>query len=106
MSFCDCAMANPPHASDHPTGDTISDQILAAYRVLATRPGGPVRLERLRNHLDAGRDEIDRALIEMDDRREIHLEPDPDRLGLPAEAREAAVELAGRPMHLLRVSAR
>jgi hypothetical protein len=81
----------------------LRDRILAAYRELATRPGGPVGLEKLREHLNADRKEVDRTLIEMDDLREIHLEPDPDHGGLTAEAREAAVDLAGRPMHLLRV---
>jgi hypothetical protein len=82
---------------------SLRDRILAAYRELATRPGGPVGLEKLREHLNADREEIDRTLVEMDDRREIHLEPDPDHGGLSAEARKAAVNLAGRPMHLLRV---
>jgi hypothetical protein len=83
----------------------LSERILAAYQQLATRPGGPVGLEKLREQLDADRKEVDRALLEMDGRREIHLEPDPDRGGLTAEAREAAVDLAGRPMHLVRVRA-
>jgi hypothetical protein len=82
---------------------SLRDRILAAYRKLATRPGGPVGLEKLREHLDADRKQVDRILVEMDDRREIHLEPDPDHGGLTAAAREAAVDLAGRPMHLLRV---
>ena len=84
---------------------SLPERILAAYQELATRPGGPVALEKLREHLDAERTEVDRTLLEMDGRREIHLEPDPDRGGLTAEAREAAVDLAGRPMHLLRVRA-
>jgi hypothetical protein len=82
---------------------SLRDRILAAYRELATRPGGPVGLEKLREHLNADRKEVDRTLVEMDDLREIHLEPDPDHGGLTAKAREAAVDLAGRPMHLLRV---
>lgn len=85
------------------TNTELFSQILAAYRSLATRPGGPVGLEKLREHLDADRNDVDRTLVEMDDHRLIHLEPDPDRRGLTAEARAAAVELAGRPMHLLRV---
>lgn len=88
------------------TTATIQDRILAAYHDLASRPGGPggpVSLVNLREHLNADRDEVDRTLIEMDDERDIQLEPDPDRRGLTAEAREAAVDLAGRPMHLLRV---
>jgi hypothetical protein len=82
---------------------SLRDRILAACRELATRPGGPVGLEKLRAHLDADRQAVDRTLIEMDDRREIHLEPDSDHGGLTTEAREAAVDLAGRPMHLVRV---
>jgi hypothetical protein len=84
---------------------SLPERILAVYQELAARPGGPVGLEKLRVHLDAERKEVDRTLLEMDGRREIHLEPDPDRGGLTAEAREAAIHLAGRPMHLLRVRA-
>lgn len=84
----------------------LPERILAVYQELANRPGGPVGLEELRERLGADREEVDRTLLEMDGRREIHLEPDPDRGGLTAEAREAAVDLAGRPMHLLRVRAR
>ncbi|MEU4564982.1 hypothetical protein AB0F72_41945 [Actinoplanes sp. NPDC023936] len=84
---------------------SLPERILAVYQELAARPGGPVGLEKLREHLDAERKEVDRTLLEMDGRREIHLEPDPDRGGLTAEAREAAIHLAGRPMHLLRVRA-
>ncbi|WP_229070193.1 hypothetical protein [Actinoplanes sp. DH11] len=84
----------------------LSERILAVYEQLVNRPGGPVGLEKLREHLDADREEVDSTLLEMDGRREIHLEPDPDRGGLTAAARHAAVDLAGRPMHLLRVHVR
>lgn len=77
-------------------------QILSAYNDLVKRPGGPVGLEHLRNRLTADRKEVDQALLELDEHDEIQLEPDPDRAGLTAEARKAAIELGGRPRHLVR----
>jgi hypothetical protein len=77
-------------------------QILSAYNELAKRPGGPVGLEHLRNRLTADRKEVDQALLELDDHDEIQLESDPDRAGLTPEARKAAIDLGGRPRHLVR----
>lgn len=81
----------------------LPEQILAAYRELTSRPGGPVGLHDLRDLLGADRKELDRVLLEMDNADQILLEPDPDQVGLTPRAREAAVELASRPMHVVRV---
>jgi len=82
---------------------TLPERILAAYADLTSRPGGGIHLADLRAQLaDVDADELDRALVEMDDRRDIQLEPDPDRAGLTTEMRAAAVRLAGRDMHLMR----
>ncbi len=81
----------------------LPERILAAYADLTSRPGGTIYLCDLRVRLgDVDRDELDRALLDMDDRRDIQLEPDPDRAGLTAEMRAAATWLAGRDMHLMR----
>lgn len=90
-----------------PPPPSLPEQILAAYRELATRPGGTVGLADLRKRLDdSDRDDVDRALIEMDRQRQIQLEPDPDRAALTPEARAAAVDLSGQQMHLILVSDR
>jgi len=83
---------------------TLPERILAAYADLASRPGGTIYLAALRARLNGvAADELDRALVEMDDDRLIQMETDPDQRGLTAEMRAAAVRLAGRDMHLLRV---
>lgn len=79
------------------------DQILAAYSDLVTRPGGSVSLADLRARLGSiGRDELDHALIEMDDDRVIQLEPDPDQAAFTPEYRAAAIRMCGRDLHLIR----
>jgi len=86
---------------------TKTQHIIAAADRLATRPGGPVRLTALRAALPAiDRNTLDALLLDLDDDRLIALEPDPDRLGLTADDHAAAVDLAGRQMHLLRVRAK
>ncbi len=77
-------------------------QILSAYNELAKRPGGLVGLEHLRNHLTADRKEVDQALLELSEHDEIQLERDPDRAGLTAAARNAAIDVAGAPRQLVR----
>jgi hypothetical protein len=81
----------------------LPGRILAIYDALAARPGGTVRLADLRERLGAvDKDDLDRTLIEMDDNRQIQLEPDPDRRGLTSHDHAAAVSFSGRAMHLMR----
>lgn len=78
------------------------EEVLAACRTLAARPGGCVRLAHLRAFVDADPLVLDAMLLDMDRARFIQLESDPDRLGLTAEDRAAVVKLAGRDKHLVR----
>ena len=78
-------------------------EILDAYRRLVSRPGGCIHLSVLRAALPhVGFDALSGMLLAMDADRLIQLEPDPDRLGLTAAMKAAAVLLAGEPMHLMR----
>lgn len=89
------------------TGQTIEEQVLAAYHVLSKRHGDLVSLVRLRDRLaDIKRETLDRTLKAMDRQRVIQLEPDPNRKALPAEAREAAVSIGGDDKHFITIGHR
>ncbi len=83
----------------------LNTAILDAYHALKRRPGGPVSLADLRARLDGWQHSVvTDALLGMDWDREIHLQPNPYRAGLTDEDRAAAVLLAGKVMHDVRVS--
>ncbi len=85
---------------------SVDDRIREACKDLETRPGGPVALADLRDRLpDVPRADLDKALRDMDDRRETQLEPDPDRGGMTQRDRDAALPLweGGTPTHTVRL---
>ena len=83
----------------------LNTAILDAYHALKRRPGGPVSLANLRAQLDDWQhSDVTDALLGMDWDREIHLQPNPYRAGLTEGDRAAAVLLAGKEMHDMRVS--
>lgn len=82
----------------------VEDLIRAAYLRLAEKPGALVSLARLRGGLrDLTRDDLDRVLRAMDRRREIQLEPDPNRKVLTQATRDAAVVIGGEDKHLIAI---
>ncbi|MGC4856988.1 hypothetical protein ACLQ24_27350 [Micromonospora sp. DT4] len=84
--------------------DGIEDRVRRAYLRLAETPGALVSLARLRGSLrDLARDDLDRALRAMDRRREVHLEPDPNRKALTQAVRDAAVAIGGEDKHLITI---
>jgi hypothetical protein len=91
-----------------PSGETegtpLEDRIKRAYSEVAESPGDLVSLFSIRERLaDFDRAELDRALKEMDRRREIHLDPDPRRNELPQEVLDAAIAVGGEDKHLLTI---
>ncbi|MGC4879964.1 hypothetical protein ACLQ26_27310 [Micromonospora sp. DT43] len=97
--------AAPPEgdrAGSEPDG--VEDRVRDAYQRLADAPGSLVSLARLRGSLeDVARDDLDRVLRAMDRRREIHLEPDPNRKALTQAVRDAAVTIGGEDKHLITI---
>jgi hypothetical protein len=86
---------------------SLPERILAVYDELVSRPGGTITLVDLRAHLESVTPgDLNRTLVEMDRRREIQLEPDPDRAALTPQARKSAVTLGGQDMHLMRADGR
>lgn len=84
--------------------DQIATGVVIAIDALSTRPGQCVRLTALRSMLaDLDRETLDAVLLDMDDRRLIQLEPDPERVALTAEDRACAIPLGGEQMHLVRL---
>ncbi|MFI5925621.1 hypothetical protein ACIA3K_06500 [Micromonospora sp. NPDC051543] len=84
--------------------DGIEDRVREAYLRLAETPGSLVSLARLRRSLeDVARDDLDRVLRTMDRRREIQLEPDPNRKALTQAVRDAAVVIGGEDKHLITI---
>lgn len=74
----------------------------AAYAEIATEPGAWVRLDRLRAALpEVPAEDLDRALTEMHQRRQIQLAPETNQKGLSRVQREAALRLGGEEHHLV-----
>ncbi|MFG1881666.1 hypothetical protein [Micromonospora sp. NPDC049102] len=96
------APAEEERAAGEPDG--IEARVRNVYLRLADAPGDLVSLARLRGSLeDLARDDLDRVLRAMDRRREIHLEPDPNRKALTQAARDAAVVIGGEDKHLITI---
>ena len=83
------------------TTTTLRARILDAINRIAG-PSGYASLTRLRVELaDLDRNDLTRALLDMDAARVIQLDPDANRLGLTADERAAAIWLGGEYMHLV-----
>ncbi|WP_041782519.1 hypothetical protein [Mycolicibacterium chubuense] len=85
--------------------ETVEDRVRAAYTRLAPRPGGWVRLSRLRAELDDPRGDVDSALTALHGSRGISVIPEEDQKELTAEDRAAAVVIGDRPKHLIAIEA-
>jgi DNA-binding PadR family transcriptional regulator len=93
-----------PDPGPEAAGESVEDRILDAYRLLAANPGDLVRLAALRQHLTGvDRADQDRALTDLDRRREIHLDPDPARHELTPDAHDAAILIGGEAKHLITI---
>jgi hypothetical protein len=83
---------------------SIEDRIRQAYGELAGESGDLVSLARLRDELpDITRKDLDEALLALDRRRAIQLDPDSNRKALSDRAKAAAVALGGEDMHLITI---
>jgi hypothetical protein len=75
-----------------PTNQTLPERILAAYYELAARPYDRVSLVDLHDHFPyVERDRLNRTLLAMHSRHEIHVEPAPDPSRQTREAIVAAI---------------
>lgn len=83
---------------------SVEERVRDAYLDLAETPGDLVRLVDVRQRLTGvDRAEQDRVLLEMDHRREIHLDPDPARTELTQDDHDAAVLIGGEAKHLITI---
>ncbi|GIE74103.1 hypothetical protein Aph02nite_00530 [Actinoplanes philippinensis] len=83
---------------------SVEDRIRSAYHELAAAPGDLVALAAIRQRLTGvDRTDQDRALTDLDRRREIHLDPDPARHQLTPDARDAAILIGGEAKHLITI---
>jgi hypothetical protein len=79
-------------------------RIRAAYGELADKPGAPVRLLPLREHLaDLPAPEFDAALLRLIQEPGVFLEPEPKLRSLTEADRKAAVRVGGEVKHLLSI---
>lgn len=84
--------------------EPAEDGIRRVYGELAERPGDLVGLHRIRERLTGvPRDELDAVLLDLNRRRQIHLDPDPNRRALTEDARTGAVRVGGEDMHLIAI---
>lgn len=84
--------------------EPAEDAIRRVYSELAEQAGDLVGLEKVRGRLTGvSRAELDAALLELNSRKQIHLDPDPNRRALTDEARAAAISVGGEDMHLIAI---
>ena len=91
-----------PTAAAPAAPQSLDNQILDAYRQLASRPNELVSLVRLRDSLShVDRQTLDAELKRLDRARVIQLDPEPNQKALSPEARHAAIQLGGQPKHFI-----
>lgn len=84
--------------------NTIEDQILAAYRHLASEGGKEVRLAELRKTLGHVKDgEVTEALKKMHEEKSLTLIPEDDQKRLRPEDRRSEVKIGRRAYHLISI---
>jgi hypothetical protein len=86
------------------TQDSNEPRVLktVARLLRATKPATYVSIAVLRDELaDVPRDTMDALLRDMDKRRVIQLDPDPNRKAISERAKAAAIWLGGEDMHLI-----
>jgi hypothetical protein len=86
----------------------MENRILEALRRLEPEPNLPVSVVRLRRHLqisDAGKQEFDRAVLELRDRKRVYLSRHDNPAGLSTEDRRALVD-GGDGSHYVAVMVR
>lgn len=83
---------------------SIEERVRRAYAELAAHEGDLVNLAKLRDRLDdVARSDLDGVLRDMDRRRDIQLDPDPNRKALTPRARGAAIAIGGEDKHLISI---
>ncbi len=99
----DAAEPDDAATTDSPSGLSVRDRILAAYAA-ETSDGGYVGFVALRARLaDIPRPEVDAALAALYPEPGIDLVEDENRKALTAADHAAALPLAGRALHAIRV---
>jgi hypothetical protein len=78
-------------------------QIRAAYDKLARHPGDLVRLAQLRALLSGERSDVDAALIRLGSGPNASVMPNENQKSLNQDDHDAAVIIAGREHHLIRI---
>ncbi|MFI7674290.1 hypothetical protein [Actinophytocola sp. NPDC049390] len=85
-------------------GSGLETHIRTAYRKLAAKPGDWVHLTKLRPLLNgAAKEDVDDVLKALGRKQEITLAPNPDRKGVTAEDRAAAVRIGGDENHMIAI---
>jgi hypothetical protein len=94
------ADSEPPEPEPEPDVDA---EIRSAYRLLVERPGGWVRLGRLREELGLPREVVDKALLRFDRMRTARLIAEVNRKSLSDVDRMAAIRIGNQDKHLLSI---
>lgn len=83
----------------------VSDRVSEVYQQLSKGGDDYVFLSDLRAALpDVSREDLDRALVQMQEGRKIVLDPYPLRSSLTPEQRAAGLQLGPQEMHMLVVT--
>jgi hypothetical protein len=79
----------------------VENRIRAAYRDLATKPGGYVRFTQLRERAGVDRAEFDAALVRLGRSGDAVLTPEEDRRRITPADSEGAIRFGDMPTHFL-----
>ncbi|GAA0582341.1 hypothetical protein GCM10010172_79310 [Paractinoplanes ferrugineus] len=86
--------------------ESAEDGLRRVYGELAEQAGDLVELAKVRGRLTGvPRAELDATLLDLSRRKQIHLDPDPNRRALTDDARAAAISVGGEDMHLIAIGA-
>jgi hypothetical protein len=77
--------------------------IRAAYDELASRPGAWVSIADLRDRLDASRQEMDIALRQLEQERDVNIVPESNQKALTDRMREGAVVIGDQKKHMIAI---
>jgi hypothetical protein len=84
-----------------PVVASVDEQICAAYRTLAARPGAWVSLADLRQHVDAPRGQVDAVLRQLERRPDVNMVPESNQKTLAQADRDAAINIGDQDKHLI-----
>jgi hypothetical protein len=97
-------MFDPDAPVDGPAPSDLLEQIRLAYKQFAAEPGAWVNIADIREALGSvGRDDLDAALRELEQQRDVNIVPQANEKALSERTRRAAVSIGRQQKHFLAI---